>query len=54
MTNYTDRMLRERLQELEREGVIERTVVPDTPERVEYALTRSGRSLATPIDAITK
>src|SRR5690349_19883669 len=36
----TDRMLSERLQELEDEGVVERTVVPETPVRVEYSLTK--------------
>ena len=51
--DITDRMLSERLQELETEGIVERTVVPDTPVRVEYALTRKGRELATPIKAIT-
>src|SRR6266480_7479733 len=49
----TDRMLSERLQELEQEGVVARTVVPDTPVRVEYGLTRKGRALATAIEAIT-
>jgi DNA-binding HxlR family transcriptional regulator len=48
----TDRMLSERLQELEQEEIVERTVVPDTPVRVEYALTKKGRALATAIDAI--
>src|SRR5919109_1006059 len=48
----TDRMLSERLQELEHEGIVERTVVPDTPIRVEYALTKKGRALASAIDAI--
>ena len=28
------------------EGVVERTVIPDTPVRVEYELTRKGRALA--------
>src|SRR6185312_5835273 len=50
----TDRMLSERLQELEEEGIVERTVVPDTPVRVEYALTRKGRALADAMDAISK
>lgn len=50
--DITDRMLSERLQELEEEGIVERTVVPETPVRVEYALTRKGRGLATAIDAI--
>jgi len=51
--DITDRMLSERLQELELEGVVDRTVVPDTPVRVEYELTRKGRALATAIEAIT-
>ena len=51
--DITDRMLSDRLQELEEEGIIERTVVPETPVRVEYALTRKGRGLAAPINAIT-
>src|SRR5262245_4898348 len=51
--DITDRMLSERLQELETEGIVERTVVPETPVRVEYALTRKGRELATAIKAIT-
>ena len=50
--DITDRMLSERLQELEQEGIVERTVVPDTPVRVEYALTRKGRGLSTAIAAI--
>jgi len=48
----TDRMLSERLQELEEEGVVERTVVPETPVRVEYSLTKKGKALATAMDAI--
>lgn len=48
----TDRMLSERLQELEQEGIVERTVVPETPVRVEYALTKKGRALAAAIDAM--
>ena len=51
--DITDRMLSERLQELEKEGVVDRIVVPDTPVRVEYGLTKKGRALATAIEAIT-
>ena len=50
--DITDRMLSERLQELEEEGIVERTVVPATPVRVEYALTKKGRALASAIDAM--
>jgi DNA-binding HxlR family transcriptional regulator len=41
----TDRMLSERLRSLEAEGLLLRTVVPETPVRVEYDLTRKGREL---------
>jgi DNA-binding HxlR family transcriptional regulator len=51
--DITDRMLSERLQELEQEGVVERVVVPDTPVRVEYSLTKKGKGLAEAIDSIS-
>ena len=51
--DITDRMLSDRLRELEEEGIVERTVVPATPVRVEYALTKKGRALASAINAIT-
>src|SRR5687768_10652288 len=50
--DITDRMLSERLQELEEEGLVERAVIPETPVRVEYSLTRKGKALAEPIGAI--
>jgi DNA-binding HxlR family transcriptional regulator len=50
----TDRMLSERLQELEGEGIVERTVVPETPVRVEYSLSKKGRALAAAMDAIAE
>ncbi|HEX7828333.1 MAG TPA: helix-turn-helix domain-containing protein [Thermoanaerobaculia bacterium] len=49
----TDRMLSERLQELESEGIVERTVIPETPVRVEYALTKKGKALAAAVEAIS-
>lgn len=48
----SDRMLAERLRELEQEGVIERVVVPETPVRVEYELTDKGRALEPVVRAI--
>jgi DNA-binding HxlR family transcriptional regulator len=51
--DITDRMLSERLQELEQEGILERVVVPATPVRVEYTLTKKGRALGRAIGAIT-
>ncbi len=41
----SDRMLSERLRELEQEGIVARIVVPETPVRVEYELTAKGRAL---------
>src|SRR5438552_16128102 len=50
--DITDRMLSKRLQELEREAIVERKVLPETPVRIEYALTRKGRALASTFDSI--
>src|SRR5438105_995449 len=50
--DITDRMLSERLQELEQKRIVERKVIPATPVRVEYALTKKGRSLASAVNAI--
>jgi DNA-binding HxlR family transcriptional regulator len=52
--DITDRMLSDRLQELESEGIVERTVIPEMPVRVEYALTKKGRALADAINAISE
>jgi DNA-binding HxlR family transcriptional regulator len=50
--DISDRMLAERLRELEQEGVIDRVVVPETPVRVEYELTDKGRALEPVVRAI--
>lgn len=50
--DLTSKMLSERLKELEREGVVERRVIPETPVRVEYGLTEKGEALARPVEAI--
>src|SRR6266545_8388439 len=48
----SDRMLAERLKELEIEGVLVRRVFPDTPVRVEYRLTEKGRALESVVRAV--
>jgi DNA-binding HxlR family transcriptional regulator len=48
----SDRMLAERLRELEAEGVVVRKVIPTTPVRVEYSLTEKGRALESVIRAL--
>ncbi len=40
-----DRLLSERLKELEAEDIVARRVYPETPVRIEYALTAKGRDL---------
>ena len=42
----SDRLLSERMKELEARGVVDRTVHAGSPVRVEYALTEMGRALA--------
>ncbi len=49
----SDRLLSERLKELEAEGIVTRTVYPETPVRIEYRLSEKGRSLAPVIEAIS-
>ena len=52
--DISDRMLSERLRELEAEGIVARIVVPDTPVRVEYELTEKGRALEHALSAVGK
>jgi DNA-binding HxlR family transcriptional regulator len=51
--DLSDRMLSERLKELEAEGIVARTVLPTTPVRIEYRLTPKGRALAPILEAIS-
>ncbi len=48
----SQRMLTRTLRHLERDGLIERTVYPTVPPRVDYALTPLGASLHTTIKAL--
>jgi DNA-binding HxlR family transcriptional regulator len=50
--DISDRMLSERLRELEAAGIVVRTVLPDPPVRVEYDLTEKGRALKPALNAI--
>jgi len=43
--NLSDRLLSERMKELEARGVVERTVLSGPPVHVEYRLTEMGRAL---------
>src|SRR3954465_1338758 len=50
--DLSDRMLAERLKELEHEGILERRGIPETPVRIEYELTEMGRALDASIQAV--
>ena len=47
-------MLTAQLRELERDGILSRTIFPEIPPRVEYAITSLGESLLPVIDAMSK
>ncbi|HVL95235.1 MAG TPA: helix-turn-helix domain-containing protein [Solirubrobacteraceae bacterium] len=44
--DLSDRLLSERMKELEARGIVRRRVHPEAPVRVEYELTSAGRELA--------
>jgi len=48
----SERMLSERLKELESHGILRRRVLPDAPVRVQYELSDKGRALNGVINAI--
>ena len=52
VVGVSDRVLSERLQELEQRGIVERRVLDQRPVRVEYALSESGLELRDVLHAI--
>jgi DNA-binding HxlR family transcriptional regulator len=52
LEGVSQRMLTLTLRNLERDGIVERTVTPSAPPRVDYELTELGRSLLTPVMAL--
>ncbi len=48
----SDRLLSERLKELEAEGIVERRVLDGSPVRVEYSLTEKGQALEPAVRAL--
>jgi DNA-binding HxlR family transcriptional regulator len=43
--DISDRLLSERLKELEAQGIVERRVIDGSPVRTEYSLTKKGQAL---------
>ena len=52
--DISDRVLSERLKELEAEGILERTVEPGPPVRVSYALSKKGAALYKVLDELSR
>jgi DNA-binding HxlR family transcriptional regulator len=50
--SISQRMLTLTLRGLERDGLVTRTVFPTVPPRVDYELTKLGRSLLQPVNAM--
>ncbi len=52
LAGISQKMLAQQLRQLERDGVVGRTVHPEIPPRVEYHLTEWGQALCPRLDAL--
>jgi DNA-binding HxlR family transcriptional regulator len=48
----SQKMLIQQLRDLERDGIVERTVYPQVPPKVEYRLTGWGQAICPALDAL--
>lgn len=53
LDGISQRELTKHLREFEKAGLVERTVYPEVPPRVEYRLTSAGHSLLKPVEEIS-
>lgn len=52
--DISQRMLTQTLRELQRDGLIQRTVYPTVPPSVDYRLTKLGQSLMDPLEQLVQ
>lgn len=52
VVGVNQKMLIQQLKELEKDGIVARTVYPQVPPKVEYALTELGRALGPSIETL--
>ena len=50
--DVTQKMLTDRLRELERDGIVHREIYPQVPPKVEYSLTAYGKTLLPVLEAM--
>jgi DNA-binding HxlR family transcriptional regulator len=52
LTGVTKKVLTQQLRDMERDGIVARTVYPEVPPKVEYAITPLGLSLKPVVEAM--
>jgi len=54
LPQISQKMLIQRLRDLEEDGIVSRTLYPQVPPKVEYSLSRLGRTLIEPLRALCR
>src|SRR6516164_6675488 len=54
LDGITQKMLTQQLREMERDGIVRRTVYPQVPPKVEYSLTPRGQTLRPVVNAMCR
>lgn len=54
LSGITNMMLSQSLKELEENGIVHREQYNEIPPRVEYSLTKEGRSILEPLDSLSE